>query len=200
MPLYQSEQRIDVLGRALVSCRFLPDMVILILRPGKESPMKKFFMFFLCNLIIFVLVSCSSQGKDNSINSPIHFDADYLNQQIYLIADENMNSFKINDWVGLMLIYNTTNEISFPDNYNLRIFIRKDDDWLEIYEKPTIRSGNTVILSPNIPMSNGRTVTFIPSLDDTDRSYQVRAYVFGDMNTKKGIHQVAAYIDFKLNP
>jgi len=102
--------------------------------------------------------------------------------------------------VAVRLEYDSTNEIVFPSNYNLRIFIQKDGQWLEIREKPTIRSKDNIILSPTVPLSYDQIIIFVPSLDDLTKVYNMRVYVSGNMITSDGTQEVAAFVDFVLNP
>ncbi len=101
----------------------------------------------------------------------------------------------------MLLGYYTTNEIVFPSNYNLRLYVQQDGQWVEIKEKPTIRPPDEVDLSPKIPSSYGQIVAFWPQLEDLAKTYNMRAYVFGDMTTSEGQkQQVAAFADFVLTP
>lgn len=160
--------------------------------------MKKVFISFSL-LLSFILTSCSALGED-AVNPPIQFDAIYLNQQIRLIAMKQLSPFTTRDPVAVHLEYDSENEIVFPSNYNIKTFAKQDGKWVEIKEKPEIRSDNKVILSPSIPISYGQIVVFSPALDDLTKTYYMRIYVFGDMTTPDGIKQVAAFVDFVLTP
>ena len=161
--------------------------------------MKKLLTFFVTLMISFVSLSCSAIN-DVPNSPPFQFNELYLNKQIQLFTDPRLGPLNTKDSIGLQLHYLTENEITFPDNYNLRLFIVKDRNWIEIHEKPTIRSGNNILLSPSIPISFVRIVSFFPQLDDLSKEYQMRVYIFGDMSTQEGIKQVAAFVDFKLRP
>ena len=149
----------------------------------------------LCSLIS----SCSPNYRKPD-KSPIDFDSVYMNHQIRLIAMKELSPFKTNDFEALLLEYDTTNEIVFPSNFNLRLFIQQDGEWVEIREKPTIRVEDPVILSPKIPSSHGQLVGFWPQLDDLTKTYFMRVYIFGDMKTPEGTKKVAAFADFILTP
>jgi len=149
--------------------------------------------------LCFAITSCSmSNGSPEK--PPFEFDAAYLNQQIKLIAIKNLSAFQTKYPVAVLLEYNSTNKIVLPSNYNLRIFIQQDGQWLEIKESPTMRPKDPIVLSPSIPSSYGQSVVFFPSLDDLTKTYQMRVYVFGDMTTQEGIRKVAAFVDFVLTP
>ena len=145
-------------------------------------------------LLCFAITSCNS-GPDKP---PIEFDPTYLNQQIKLIAIKEMSAFQTKYPVGVLLQSNSTNEIVFPINYNLRIFIQENGLWIEIKEKPTIRPKDPIVMSPNALYRH--IVMFSPDLDDLTKTYNMRVYVFGDMTTQESTKQVAAFVDFVLTP
>lgn len=145
------------------------------------------------------MASCSMfHSKPES--PPIDFDPNYINQQIRLGVVKELSEFRTNSPIALLLLYNTTNEITLPANYNLRIFIQQETQWVEIKEEPTIRPMEPIILSPSIPSSYGQIITFLPQLDDLTKTYYMRVYVIGDMKTPEGIKKVAAFADFTLTP
>ena len=150
-------------------------------------------------VLCLISTSCSVIYQNPS-KPPVDFDAAYMNRQIRLIVVRELSAFKTNSDVAVLLEYDTTNEIVFPNNYNLRLFIQQNGQWEETKEKPTIRPGGQVVLSPNNPSSYGQIVWFWPQLDDPNKTYHMRVYVFGDMKTPEGIKQVAAFADFVLTP
>ncbi len=150
-------------------------------------------------LASLILVSCSPSGI-NQIDPPVEFDQAYLNQQIKLTIVKELSAFKTNQDVAVLLEYDTPNEVTFPSDYNLRIFILQDSSWVEIKEKPTIRPDDPIVLSSNNPSSHGQIVGFWPQLPDTTKTYNIRIYIFGNMKTNQGTKQVAAYTDLILSP
>jgi hypothetical protein len=117
-----------------------------------------------------------------------------------LLALRNFNDFRIGNAIGLYLEFNAKNaegEIIFPSDFALRIFINQNNQWVEISQLPMIYPPENVILSVASPVN---VVSFFPDLPDKTKKYEMRAYVFGDMKTKNGSHQVSAFVDFKLTP
>jgi hypothetical protein len=103
----------------------------------------------------FLLVSCSS-----SVDAPpIDIEENYVNQQIVLRAPGHSNTFSTRDPIYLEFESNSNNEIVFPNNYNLRMFERRDGKWIPISEMPTTRwpEGDMVFS----PMKKGRETTFV---------------------------------------
>ena len=161
--------------------------------------MKSWPLSILLLLIISSISSCSvlSPGPDKP---PIEFASTVLNQQIRLIAGQHLSAYRTRFPVAVRLEYDSTNEIVFPSNYNLRIFIQKDGQWLEIREKSVIRSKDKIILSPTVALSYDQIIMFVPALDDLTKVYNMRVYVSGNMITSDGTQEVAAFVDFVLNP
>ena len=151
------------------------------------------------SLLLFAIAACSI-GIQRPGEPPLDFDLAYLNQQINLLIVKGFGPLKTDGPLAILLEYNTTNKIVFPSNYNLRIFIQQDSEWLETLERPVIWSEDQVILSPNDPSSYGHIVTFWPQLGDPNKTYNMRLYVFGDMTTTEGIKEVAAFVDFVVTP
>lgn len=147
---------------------------------------------FLCMAII----SCGFK-EENLVN----IESSYTNQQILLKVAGILNSFKTDDPIFLELYYNTSKEIIFPSNYNLRIFYKNSDEWIEIKEKPTQRfPGEDIVFSPTQPMSYAESVVLAPDLPNKLEKYHLRIYVVGNMNEEGKIIQVTAYTEIELSP
>jgi hypothetical protein len=148
-------------------------------------------------LTFLALPSCSTTNPSH----PIHIEDGFLNKQIWLRAPSYANMFKTTESLALELKYNSTNEIVFPRNYNLKIFEYSDGDWIEIKEKPTQRfPDGDVIFSPDKYMPIVQIVSVFPNLPNVDREYKLRIYVTGEMKTDDGNKDVTAYVDVVLTP
>jgi hypothetical protein len=152
---------------------------------------------FLLFILLFVLCSC----KSSRINSPISTEKQYTNNQILLNVTNFGNTFKNSDPVMLELKYNSTNTITFPNNYNLRVFELVDNQWIEIGESPTDRyPSGEIVLSPNLAMPFAHAVVFFPNINGSNQSHHLRVYVFGTMETDKEFTEVTAFTDLTLRP
>ena len=160
--------------------------------------MKKIIIILISALCIGLLIYHFQSSEPPQ--PPIPFDSAYLNQQIRLIAPQGLNSYKIGDLVGILLEYDTSNKIVFPNNYNLRLFTLIDNQWIEIWEKPTERLPDKIVLSPETSSSYNQIIGFIPSINDRTKIYNIRLYIFGDMLTPDGVKKVAGFVDFILTP
>lgn len=149
-------------------------------------------------LLFFVITSCSMVHQTPS-KPPITFDSAYLNHQIRLIVIKGW-PLKTDSALTLLLEYDTTNEIVFPSNYNVRIFIQQEGEWVEIQDELVAGTEEPIILSSNNPVSYDHIVGFWPQLIDLNKTYYMRVYVFGDMTTTEGIKKVAAFVDFVVKP
>src|SRR4051812_37495472 len=91
---------------------------------------------WLINLLLgLTLVACSEFGGAAQ-KPPLDFDGAYLNQQIQLLAVPQWNTFKTTDDAAVKLLYMTSNKITFPPNYNLRLFILENKEWIEVKDQP----------------------------------------------------------------
>jgi hypothetical protein len=157
-------------------------------------------LLFLLGLSLFLVMSaCTVQSA--KIAPPVEFNDEYLNQQIRLVPLEHLSTLKTSDPIALYLQYNSENTITFASNYSLRIFIKQGNQWNEIQERPTERfPGTDIVLSPNDAASYSNIVTFFPDLDDLNKKYNMRVYVFGDMATNGEMIEVASFVDILLTP
>lgn len=159
--------------------------------------MKEFIRLTYSLILIQLLVSCSNLDG----HAPLSFDDAYLNQQILLRVGSFVNTFKTGDRISLELKYNSYNEIVFPNNFNLKIFERANETWVEIPEKPITRlPTGDVVFSPNKEMPAVYVIYLSPDLKNINTNYQLRIYVIGNMKTNEGIKEVAAYTDIELHP
>ncbi len=159
-------------------------------------------MFLNTKKIIFTLIIClvfsSCSTKEENL---VEVNSDYINNQILIRIAGFANTFKTVDPIFLELKYNTSNEIVFPNNYNLRLFYQEKDKWIEIKEKPTQRyPEGDIIFSPKISMPIVESVVVFPDLPDLNEEYTLRIYVIGEMNIKERKELVAAYTEIKLSP
>jgi hypothetical protein len=146
---------------------------------------------------IFLLSCSATPSKDTQPN--VDIDDSYLNQQVLVNAPDYFNSFQTNDPLVLEVISSSESEIRFSNDFSLRIFQKIDDGWVEIKELPMTRlPKDDVILSPNTSASQDLAV--FPDLKNHSQSYQLRIYVFGDMQTEQGSQKVSAYTEVQLQP
>lgn len=157
-------------------------------------------IWFIGLLLSLALVACGADDV-TVVKEPVDFDGAYLNQQIQLIVIPKWNSFKTTDDVAVKLFYDSENKIVMPRNYNLKLFIKQADKWLEIPEKPIERlPAGDVVLAPNAPAYANDMIGFEPILPDVTKTSVIRVYIFGDMTTPEGIKKVAAYAEITLFP
>ncbi|MBK9007550.1 MAG: hypothetical protein IPM31_11225 [Anaerolineae bacterium] len=155
-----------------------------------------------CLILFLVAIQTLLSSCTNASNPPpLSFEDAYLNQQVLLRVSSYSNTYKTRDPINLELKYNSDQEIIFPYDYNLKIFERSDEMWVELKEKPTYRFPlSDIVLSPPIEMPAVQVVVFFPDLQNPFRKYYIRIYVIGNMKTNNGIKEVAAYTEITLQP
>lgn len=152
---------------------------------------------FLFVFQLLIIAACSPLGRDD----PISINPKYVNDQILLRAPQYANTFKTNDSIILELKNNTHNTLTFPRNYNIKIFEDSKEGWIWISEKPTQRTpANDIVLSPKEESPVVEVVVVFPDLPDTNREYKLRIYVVGKMQEDEKLIEVGAYTDIFLYP
>jgi len=146
-------------------------------------------------VFLFFLSACAS----TKLESPVNFDDAYINQQIKVFAPKEFNSFRTTDDIGLEVQYNSNNEIVFPNDYNVRIFKKSNNQWKELQEKPILRLPEDDIVF-SAKTDGLRIFTVEPDLGDYTRDCKLRFYIFGDMKADDRIKKVSAYVDVILRP
>lgn len=165
---------------------------------GKISFMKRSILIPLVFFICLLITSCASDIEPD--DPPVSFDSLHINKEISMAASQEFNTFRTGDTIALFVLYNivdTDIEVVFPNNFNMRIFIKQSKDWIEIKERAKIRLFDKVTLSPT---NNRSLLIFTPVLPDLNQRYEMRVYVFGEMVYPDGIQQVVAFVDFILRP
>jgi hypothetical protein len=150
---------------------------------------------FVIALLIWFLFSCTTK-----IASPLEFEDKYLNNQILLHVFPQVNSFKTSDYLVINMTFRTDADIVFPNNYNLRLFVKEKSSWKEIYEKPVERlpAGDFIFFPRTSPQM--WTIFIEPDLENNNQKYFMRLYVSGKMMDNGKMKTVASFIDVNLKP
>ena len=152
------------------------------------------FVFIMVQMFLFSCISAYDEP-------PVELEEEYVNQQIKLLAPDHFNTYETISPIALEVQYYSNNDIVFPNNYNVRIFKRTDQGWIELKERPVTRlPEDDILFSADKETFAIRLFTVDPELDKYDEPSELRFYIFGDMQDEQGIKQVAAYVDVKLNP
>lgn len=160
-----------------------------------EYPLTKYL--FCMVLFLLSLSACSS----TMIGDPILLNSDFVNKQITLLSFDFDNSFKTSDPISAEIWNESGNSIRFPNNYNIRIFEKTNEGWVEYVEKPVTRlpSGDFVF-DPKEGLCCTVMISAFPDLPDLNRNYTLRIYVSGLMSNNNAEVEVFAFKDIILNP
>lgn len=149
-------------------------------------------------LLLIILASCTKNSL--TVEAPLDFEEGYLNNQVLLFATAQGNTFKTTDPIAIGMTFRTDTEIVFPNNYNLRLFIKDKESWREISEKPFERypTGEFVFSPSTSPQVHFFFVE--PDIGNIEQKYLLRIYVAGNMMEKGISKTVASYLDIELRP
>lgn len=157
----------------------------------------KLSTIFWFSIFCFLLLSCAR----TEFEPPVDLQDEYVNQQIKLLVPAQFNSYKTTSPVVLEVQYYSNNDITFPNNYNVRIFKKTSNGWMEIQEQPITRlPEDDIVFSAKKETNAIRLFTVYLELDEYDQPSALRFYIIGDMKVEQEVQQVAAYVDVKLSP
>jgi hypothetical protein len=159
--------------------------------------MKIFRIIFQLIISFIILVACSTSIDSNPIKTP----SDYTNKQILLRTFDFNNSYKTSDAISAEIWNYSGRGVTFPNNYNIRIFERTKKGWVEIPEKVVTRlpSGDFTF-NPSDGSSNIVMIDVFPDFPVINRKFDLRIYVSGRMYDENQSIEVFAYIDVTLKP
>jgi hypothetical protein len=159
----------------------------------------------LISIVIIVLSSCSSAtnlAEQSSIPTP-DIGIEVQNQKyLQVTAPDGWNSFKTGKPVSLLIINISDTQIVSDPDLAARIFVRTDDEWLEVTNK-TVSLNGPIALEPNKNFDATKTVSLLllPDLPNDSVTSDVRIFVVGTLiENGKESKKVASYIDLRLNP
>jgi hypothetical protein len=122
---------------------------------------------------------------------------------IELDAPKGWNNFKIGDFVGLMVRNVSEKDLVFPNDFNVKIFTKENDSYIEISNKTAYPSSEEVVLEPNPEFDAFKIHTLIvyPDIAVSDSTAYLRIFISGVlMENGKSSETVATYIDVTLYP
>jgi len=163
--------------------------------------MKKIMLVLIIWGTFTTLLGCSGKNGSTSEKMPgINMPLSSMNGKIQLMAPPEANTFKIGDVIGLVAVNNSDTPIIFPHDYGIKIFERKDNQWIPIENNFGYPEGETVLLPKAQEPFGGKIFDVYPTLPN-DQSADIRIIVIGKVQDRLNSNtDVAAYIDLKLNP
>lgn len=151
-------------------------------------------------LLVFLATQLLLLGCHTTPPAPIEFDEEYLNQQIVLQLVSPQKSYKTQDTLFINFALHTQNTITFPNNYNLRLFLNENNTWEEINEVPRIRLPEGGFIFDPLTAHQLPGFYVKPALLDYDKKQKLRIYISGAMDDGENTTTVASFIDVVLYP
>ncbi len=150
---------------------------------------------------LIVLMLCVTSCSTMEIVNPIITDPEFTNQQITLSSFDFDNSFKTTAPISAEIWDESRKYIKFPNNFNIRLFEKTKEGWVELGEKPVTRlPPGDFVFDPINGCSCTVMISVFPDLPDVTRKYELRIYVSGLMSENNDEVEVVAYTDVTLLP
>ena len=160
----------------------------------------------LLSIITIVLSACGSTTnaeEPSSIPTP-NIGIEFQNQKyLEVTAPDGWNSFKTSKPVSLLIRNISDTQIVSDPDLDARIFVRTDDEWIEVQNKTVYLNESPITLKPNKNFDVTKTVSLflLPDLPDDSVAYDVRIFVVGILiENGEEAKKVASYIDLRLTP
>lgn len=126
-----------------------------------------------------------------------------VNSDIYIFAPNGWNSHLIGEPISFMIEVIGNEQIIFSKDYGIEIFMKDQDEWIEVDLVTTKYAKEDIILHPSddTPRYSG-SIMVIPILDTYLTPLEIRAIIFGYkfIDGVKTDQLVAAYTDIWLFP
>lgn len=162
--------------------------------------MKKVLWLLLSFLILFGLSSCGMPNSSDNEQLPgIDLPITEYNQKVVLQDNaEFLNTYKLGSVFVLEINNQSKDEIIFPPDFGLKIFIREQGNWSEVENRTDFADYDNLLLT-NSEWPSGLDLVFMPYIADLDASTNIRVTIVGHVKDKPD-ELVGAFIDLPLKP
>lgn len=146
------------------------------------------------------LASCNSfVPKEKELMPDINTPVDQMNIEFRLFSEVNLkNTFTNGDDIGLRLRNISDKTIVFTYDYNIKMFLRDNDQW-KLIENQLEYPRRNPILYPEKEYKPGLFIGMIPYIQDMKENTTIRIVVVGSVKDHPD-EEVAAYLDVVLKP
>ena len=139
-------------------------------------------------LSTLIFISCDNR----QINHPNEIEKDSLDDNVVVTAPQVWNTFEAGKPVSLEILNNTESVIIFDQDFEKKIYLLENNEFLELENKISVINGQERILYPN------ETAGTVLRVDTNNRSMAIRVYILGrKIDTGE---TVSSYIDLHLFP
>lgn len=154
-------------------------------------------------LATLVLVAACAGEQPPTGMPPVDIPLEVLNTEVRVFYLEGWNTFRIDDPVALSVEVVGDEQVIFPPDFGVRMFLYSEGMWVEIEGVPTEYRGGSFVLSPSHgdPFEVGDTSVF-PIVPDKGTPALLRVFVTGHVyrDGKATDERVGAFVDLTLNP
>lgn len=161
--------------------------------------MKNILAYLLLFIGFMITTSCTaSSGQDGDLFPGINVPEKNINSKIVL---QNFpgepQSYKVGDSLAFGIINQSVYNITFHNDFDVKIFIKQDEVWEPINNKVEYPEGERILPTKKIDPT-GLVLFVLPDLGEIKSSTIVRIVVIGQVKDKS--EQVGAYIDVHYAP
>jgi hypothetical protein len=154
-------------------------------------------------LILFIPLLSTCKASSPAADMPDTGIPEYaFNTKFRLEAPLDLNTFKTNSEVVLVVEVVSQDPVVFQFNYGARLFMQDKNGWSEINNKNHYPKGEMILYPANGDPFKLGIARFYPDLPDPDKPANVRIILTGNVyHDNKATNEVTAtYIDVRLIP
>ncbi len=159
-------------------------------------------MSFVSFLLIVIQIGCSLD-KDYKVIPNLDLSRSNINSELDIYAPVELNTYRFYEPVTILIENLGRTPILFLNDFNICLFIKDSDNWVEIRSVKTIYLNGDIFLrsAENNPLYFGSTMVD-PILEDQSHQVKIRIVIIGHryINEKITDQLVAAYTDIWLFP
>jgi hypothetical protein len=158
-------------------------------------------LFISLVLVVCIISACKGNVTEKTMPD-IGVPSNEMNSKLELLAPDGWNKFKSGFPITLAVKGISSDQILFNSDYGARLFIYKDNNWIEISNGEEYPEGSTILY----PFENNylriAAVNLWPKLQDTTKPVSVRVILVGNVyrNGQMTDEVTAGYIDVNLKP
>jgi hypothetical protein len=165
--------------------------------------MNRKLSFFLLLFFISIISSSCNFGVDKRVIPNLIIPSSNINSQIQIFAPRDLNSYKFNEPITILIKNSGENPVLFPNDLNICLLNKNHGKWTEVDSIKTFYLGGNKILQPtkNNPIKFGTTM-IEPIIEHQETPIKIRIIISGYrfIDGKKTDQMVAAYTDIWLYP
>lgn len=153
--------------------------------------------------LLWLMVSCKQQETPVQLDMPeVGISSDIMNTRVLLTTPSSVNTFQVNDGIYVYVNNISTDQVIFKYDFGNRIFIYKDNEWIEVKDITENPEGYEILSPSGGNAFKFGSISVMPIIQNIkNEPILVRIILIGNIYKDGTITDeiVASYIDVNLH-